>query len=146
MLQVGYNVRFDVKGSAQTRMGYMTDGKLLAGAMSDPLFSRYCCIVVDEAHERTIPSDLLLALLKNAITSRDDLKIVIMSATMDASKFHSYFGGEEKAPMIHMSGNAFPVKEFYIKGPYMVSLTRLFFLYFIFSSFLFHLITGLRIG
>ncbi|KAI0170278.1 hypothetical protein BJ166DRAFT_575739 [Pestalotiopsis sp. NC0098] len=116
---VGYNVRFDVKGSAKTRLGYMTDGKLLASAMSDPLFSRYCCIVIDEAHERTIPSDLLLALLKHAITARDDLKIVIMSATMDASKFQSFFGGEDKPPMIHMSGNAFPVKEFYIKGPYM---------------------------
>ncbi|KAK6209136.1 DEAH-box ATP-dependent RNA helicase prp43 [Pestalotiopsis sp. IQ-011] len=101
---VGYNVRFEVKGSAQTRLGYMTDGKLLAVAMSDPLFSRYCCIVVDEAHERTIPTDLLLVLLKHAVAARHDLKIVIMSATMDASKFQSYFGGEDKAPMIHMSG------------------------------------------
>ncbi|KAI4597189.1 hypothetical protein KJ359_004701 [Pestalotiopsis sp. 9143b] len=114
---VGYNVRFDVVASEQTRLGYMTDGTLLAGAMNDPLFSRYCCVVIDEAHERTIPTDLLLALLKHAVTARDDLKIVIMSATMDARKFQSYFGGEEKAPMIHIPGSTFHVKEFYIRGP-----------------------------
>lgn len=144
MLQVDYNVRFEVKGSAQTRLGYMTDGKLLAGAMSDPLSSRHCCIVVDEAHGRTIPTDLLLLLLKHAVTTRHDLKIVIMSATMDASKFQSYFGGKEKDSMIHISGNAFHVKEFYIKGPFMVSLTNLpffeLFLFF-FPLFLFNLIT-----
>ncbi|ETS75168.1 hypothetical protein PFICI_13652 [Pestalotiopsis fici W106-1] len=89
--QVGYNVRFDVKGSKETRLGYMTDGKLLAGAMADPLFSKYCCIIIDEAHERTIPTDILLALLKRAISDRDDLSVVIMSATLDAQRFQKSF-------------------------------------------------------
>ncbi|KAJ4916610.1 RNA helicase family protein [Raphanus sativus] len=100
--RVGYAIRFDDCTSSSTRLKYMTDGFLLREAMLDPLLSRYSVIVVDEAHERTVDTDVLLALLKDVQRARlrecqgrrvSPLKLIIMSASLDASVFSEYFGG-----------------------------------------------------
>lgn len=100
--RVGYSVRFDEKSSSNTRIKYMTDGMIVRELLSDPMLSKYSVVVVDEAHERTLRTDLLLANLKKIINKRnepsgkgkgnsDPLKIVVMSATLDAEKFSKFF-------------------------------------------------------
>lgn len=103
---VGYSVRFDEKYTSATRIKYMTDGMIVRELMSDPLLSKYSVIIVDEAHERTLRTDLLIANLKNIQRQRNGaadpkgkknadqlnpLKIIIMSATLDAEKFSRFF-------------------------------------------------------
>lgn len=88
--QVGYTIRFDDKTSPRTVLKYMTDGMLLREAMNDPLMERYGVIMLDEAHERTLSTDILMGLLKEVLKKRPDLKVIIMSATLDAEKFQSY--------------------------------------------------------
>ena len=100
--RVGYSVRFDEKSTSNTRIKYMTDGMIVRELLSDPMLSKYSVVVVDEAHERTLRTDLLLANLKTIIKKRnepggkgkgnyDPLKIVVMSATLDAEKFSKFF-------------------------------------------------------
>lgn len=91
--QVGYTIRFDARTSRSTMLNYMTDGMLLREAMTDPNLTRYSIILLDEAHERTLATDILMGLLKTVIKRRADLKIVIMSATLDAEKFQRYYVG-----------------------------------------------------
>jgi hypothetical protein len=83
---VGYLIRFDDKTSDETILKFMTDGMLLREAMNDPLLSRYSVIILDEAHERTLSTDVLFGLTKEVMKRRPDLKVVVMSATMDAQK------------------------------------------------------------
>ncbi|KAF4960673.1 hypothetical protein FSARC_10415 [Fusarium sarcochroum] len=91
--EVGYVVRFDRKvDQKQTRLAYVTDGVLLQISKKDPDFKLYACIIIDEAHERTLATDVLLALLKRAVSRRPDLKIIVMLATLNAAKFVNYFG------------------------------------------------------
>ena len=80
---VGYSVRFDHQTSDATRIKYMTDGMLLHEATFDCLLSNYAVIVLDEVHERTLASDLLLGLLQSTLKQRPDLRLVIMSATLE---------------------------------------------------------------
>ncbi|KAJ4415943.1 DEAH-box ATP-dependent RNA helicase prp43 [Gnomoniopsis sp. IMI 355080] len=91
----------------ETRLVYMTDGRLLADLVSDRFLKRYSCVIVDEAHERNAQIDLLLGLLKRLVLARKDLRLIIMSATMDASLFSEYFGG---ASVFHIPGRTFPVQ------------------------------------
>ncbi|KAH9520360.1 Pre-mRNA-splicing factor ATP-dependent RNA helicase dhx15 [Bulinus truncatus] len=87
--EVGYSIRFEDCTSQKTVLKYMTDGMLLREAMSDPLLEAYGIIMLDEAHERTLATDILMGLLKEVAKQRSDLKIIIMSATLDAGKFQN---------------------------------------------------------
>jgi pre-mRNA-splicing factor ATP-dependent RNA helicase DHX15/PRP43 len=124
--QVGYSIRFeDMTEPGTTFMKYMTDGMLLREAMNDPNLERYSTIILDEAHERTLATDILMGLLKNLAKKRSDLKIIIMSATLDALKFQKYFGiasggkSEEQAiaPLFKVPGRTHPVEVFYTQEP-----------------------------
>ncbi|PVU94925.1 hypothetical protein BB561_002173 [Smittium simulii] len=84
--QVGYNIRFEDCTSKNTILKYLTDGMLLRESMTDPHLSRYSAIILDEAHERTLSTDILMGLIKEIASKRTDLKIVVMSATLDAGR------------------------------------------------------------
>lgn len=114
--EVGYTVRLDDVTSPRTKIKYMTDGMLQREALQDPDMSQYSCIMLDEAHERTIATDVLFALLKDATTRRPDLKLIVTSATLDAVKFSEYFLG---APIFKIPGRTFPVEILYSKEPEM---------------------------
>lgn len=84
---VGYSIWFESICSENTKIKYMTDGVLLREAIVDPLLSKYSVIIMDEAHERSLNTDILLGLIKKIVYHRTDLKIIITSATMNADKF-----------------------------------------------------------
>lgn len=152
--KVGYSIRFDDVTSSSTRIKYMTDGLLLREALLDPFLSKYSIIVIDEAHERTVHTDVLLGLLKNVQSARSSfsvlrqhndgkhnantcvvsnntynpsnfskasqglkfapLKLVVMSASLDARGFSEYFGG---AKAVHIEGRQYPVDILYTYQP-----------------------------
>ena len=89
--EVGYGVRFDFKCTSKTVLKYYTDGVLLRETMSDPLLSKYNVIIVDEAHVRSLSSDILLGLLKKISKKRKDLRIIVTSATLDAVPLKNFF-------------------------------------------------------
>jgi pre-mRNA-splicing factor ATP-dependent RNA helicase DHX15/PRP43 len=120
--EVGYTIRFeDVSDPKRTILKFVTDGMLLREAMNDPLLLRYSVIVLDEAHERTLATDVLMGLLMEILPKRtkqskeyNELKVVIMSATIDAQKFQDYF---YNAPLLKVPGRTFPVEIFYTATP-----------------------------
>ena len=89
--EVGYSIRFEDCSGPKTLLKYMTDGMLLREAMSEPMLDNYQVILLDEAHERTLATDILMGVLKTVVQHRPDLKLVIMSATLDAGKFQVIF-------------------------------------------------------
>ncbi|KAK4594232.1 hypothetical protein RGQ29_018065 [Quercus rubra] len=111
--EVGYSIRFEDRSNARTILKYLTDGMLLREAMTDPLLERYKVIIIDEVHERTLATDVLFGLLKQVLINRPDLKLVVMSATLEAEKFQSYFD----APLIKVPGRLHPVEIFYTENP-----------------------------
>ncbi|EME78948.1 uncharacterized protein MYCFIDRAFT_60422 [Pseudocercospora fijiensis CIRAD86] len=112
--EVGYSIRFEDMTGPKTVLKYMTDGMLLREAMNDHDMSRYSCIILDEAHERTLATDILMGLLKEVVKRRPDLKLIIMSATLDAQKFQKYF---HNAPLLAVPGRTHPVEIFYTPEP-----------------------------
>lgn len=117
---VGYSIRFeDMTEPGTTFLKYMTDGMLLREAMHDNNLERYSTIILDEAHERTMATDILMGLLKELAKRRSDLKIIVMSATLDAVKFQKYFTlrSESKAPLFKVPGRTHPVEVFYTQEP-----------------------------
>ena len=112
--EVGYTIRFENFTNSRTRLKYLTDGMLLREAMLDPLLSQYAVIILDEAHERTVSTDVLMGLLKDVAARRRDLKLVVMSATLDAGKFTEYF---DHAPLMKVPGRMHPVEVFYTPEP-----------------------------
>lgn len=108
--EVGYTIRFEDKSSAMTRIKYMTDGMLEREAIKDPLLSQYDVIMLDEAHERTIATDVLFALLKQACRVRSDLRVIVTSATLNAGKFSEYFN---ECPVLNIPGRTFEVEVLY---------------------------------
>jgi len=111
---VGYTIRFEDVSSNKTKMKYLTDGMLLREAMADPLLERYGCIILDEAHERTLSTDVLFGLLKEVIKNRADLKLIIMSATLDAEQFQKFF---DNAPLMKIPGRMYSVEIYYTPEP-----------------------------
>jgi pre-mRNA-splicing factor ATP-dependent RNA helicase DHX15/PRP43 len=88
--QIGYSIRFeDMTEPGVTFLTYMTDDTLLREAMNDPSLDRYSTIILDDAHERPLATDILMSLLKAITQKRSDLKVIVMSATLDALKFQN---------------------------------------------------------
>lgn len=108
--EVGYSIRFEDCISERTVLKYCTDGMLLREAMNSPLLDRYKVLILDEAHERTLATDILMGLIKEIVRNRADIKVVIMSATLDAGKFQRYF---EDCPLLSVPGRTFPVEIFF---------------------------------
>jgi len=99
--KVGYTIRFDDNTSPSTELKYMTDGMLLRECLVDPTLKAYSVLILDEAHERTINTDVLFGLLKKAAKARPDLKLLVTSATLDVEKFSTYF---YEAPIFTIPG------------------------------------------
>lgn len=112
---VGYSVRFDDCTSPETKIKYLTDGLLLREALLDPLLRKYSVIIVDEAHERSLSTDILIGLLKGVWEKRkSDFRLIVMSATLDAASFRTYFNNADAA---YVQGRQFPVEVFYTAQP-----------------------------
>ncbi|SBS83351.1 RNA helicase, putative [Plasmodium malariae] len=105
--EVGYSIRFDDCTSNDTIIKYLTDGMLLRETLSDTMLSKYSFIILDEAHERTISTDILFCLLKDVVRKRSDFKLIVTSATLDAEKFSTYFFN---SPIFTIPGKIFPVE------------------------------------
>ncbi|KAF9186489.1 hypothetical protein BGZ50_002421 [Haplosporangium sp. Z 11] len=112
--EVGYSIRFEDCTSEKTVVKYMTDGMLLREFMSEPDLAGYSCLIIDEAHERTLHTDILFGLVKDIARLRTDLRVLISSATMDAEKFSEYF---DDAPILNVPGRPYPVEVHYTASP-----------------------------
>ncbi|XP_067627795.1 ATP-dependent RNA helicase DHX8 [Eurosta solidaginis] len=112
--EVGYTIRFEDCTSPETVIKYMTDGMLLRECLMESDLKSYSVIMLDEAHERTIHTDVLFGLLKGAVQKRPELKLIVTSATLDAVKFSQYFF---EAPIFTIPGRTFPVEVLYTKEP-----------------------------
>ena len=108
--RVGYRLRYDTQVSAATRIEVMTDAILTRIIQKNPALDEISVIVLDEFHERSVHTDLCLAFLKEIMSLRDDLYLVVMSATMDAGKVAEFLGDGESAPIFHVAGRLFPVE------------------------------------
>jgi HrpA-like RNA helicase len=114
---VGYQIRFEDCTSERTVVKYMTDGMLLREFMTNPDLAPYSCIMIDESHERTLHTDIILALVKDVARFRSeerDIRVIVSSATMDAGKFAAYFDG---APIFRIPGRTFPVDMRFVRQP-----------------------------
>jgi ATP-dependent RNA helicase DHX29 len=117
---VGYSIRLEAKVSAATRLAFVTNGialRMLESGSSGSgsrgtAFDEVTHIIIDEVHERSIESDFLLIVLKSLIQQRPDLKVVLMSATLDAEKISAFFGG---CPFLSVPGRTFPVQVNYLE-------------------------------
>lgn len=129
--KVGYSIRFEDVTSAATKLKFLTDGLLLREALVDPLLSRYSVIMVDEAHERSLSSDVLLGVLKKIHQRRPELRIIVSSATLQAEDFLNFFADGESAGdeesnqngqsqnghIVSIEGRAFQVDTHYLTEP-----------------------------
>lgn len=108
---VGYKIRFNDRVSDDTYIKVMTDGILLAETQGDPWLGQYDTLILDEAHERSLNIDFLLGYLRQLLVKRPDLKLIITSATIDASRFAKHFARDgQDAPVIEVSGRLYPVE------------------------------------
>ncbi|KAJ8088711.1 Pre-mRNA-splicing factor ATP-dependent RNA helicase PRP16 [Marasmius tenuissimus] len=111
---VGYAIRFEDCTSADTKIKYMTDGVLLRESLNEGDLDRYSVVILDEAHERSLSTDVLMGLLRKILSRRRDLKLIVTSATMNAEKFSKFYGN---APCFTIPGRTFPVEIFHSKSP-----------------------------
>ncbi|KAJ3754986.1 pre-mRNA splicing factor [Lentinula raphanica] len=112
--EVGYSIRFEDCTSDKTVLKYMTDGMLLREFLTEPDLASYSCLVIDEAHERTLNTDILFALVKDIVRFRPELRLLISSATLNADKFSEYF---DNAPKFYVPGRTYPVDIHYTPQP-----------------------------
>uniref|UniRef100_A0A3Q3LHW9 RNA helicase n=1 Tax=Labrus bergylta TaxID=56723 RepID=A0A3Q3LHW9_9LABR len=123
--EVGYTIRFDdCSDPHATRIKFLTDGMLVREMMSDPLLKKYSVLMLDEAHERTLYTDIAIGLLKKIQKKRRDLRLIVASATLDAKKFHDFFNLNESGDpnkdtcgILTVEGRTFPVDVFYTSCP-----------------------------
>ncbi|XP_051553380.1 pre-mRNA-splicing factor ATP-dependent RNA helicase PRP16-like isoform X1 [Myxocyprinus asiaticus] len=111
---VGYAIRFEDCTSEKTVIKYMTDGILLRESLRESDLDHYSAIIMDEAHERSLNTDVLFGLLREVVSRRSDLKLIVTSATMDSDKFAAFFGN---VPIFHIPGRTFPVDILFSKTP-----------------------------
>ncbi|XP_066259439.1 pre-mRNA-splicing factor ATP-dependent RNA helicase PRP16 [Euwallacea similis] len=112
--EVGYAIRFEDCTSENTVIKYMTDGILLRESLREPDLDHYSAVIMDEAHERSLSTDVLFGLLREIVARRHDLKLIVTSATMDSSKFAMFFGN---VPTFTIPGRTFPVEVLFSKNP-----------------------------
>ncbi|KAG8080426.1 hypothetical protein GUJ93_ZPchr0007g3836 [Zizania palustris] len=112
--RVGYAIRFEDMTSSNTIIKYMTDGVLLRETLKDGDLDKYRVIVMDEAHERSLNTDVLFGILKKVVARRRDFKLIVTSATLNADKFSKFFGG---VPVFNIPGRTFPVNIMFSKTP-----------------------------
>ncbi|OWY99658.1 Pre-mRNA-splicing factor ATP-dependent RNA helicase [Phytophthora megakarya] len=124
---VGYSIRFESRCSDKTKLKFLTDGVLVRECLSDPLLKKYSVVMLDEAHERSIHTDLLFGLLKQVMKKRPEFRVLITSATLDADRFANFFGEESNegkskkkhkvkpCPVVKIPGRVFPVDIFHSK-------------------------------
>ncbi|GAA5854354.1 hypothetical protein JCM9279_004730 [Rhodotorula babjevae] len=112
--EVGYSIRFEDCTSDKTKIKYMTDGMLLREFLTEPDLAGYSCMIIDEAHERTLSTDILLGLVKDIARFRPDFRLLIASATLNATKFSEYF---DDAPVFRIPGRRYPVDILYTPQP-----------------------------
>ncbi|KAI9834780.1 MAG: DEAH-box RNA helicase prp16 [Sarea resinae] len=111
---VGYAIRFEDCTSKETAIKYMTDGVLLRESLVEPDLDKYSCIIMDEAHERALNTDVLMGLIKKVLARRRDLKLIVTSATMNSERFSRFYGG---APEFLIPGRTFPVDIQFSRSP-----------------------------
>lgn len=113
---IGYSVRFDDNTSNKTKIKFITDGMLMREAMLSPDLLEYNIIIIDEAHERTLQTDILLGILKNLLYKRMELKVIVMSATLQVDLFSNFFNDFHPS-ILNIQGRTFPVDIFYTYQP-----------------------------
>lgn len=110
--RVGYTIRFEDRTSSRTEVKFMTEGILLREVIEDPFLSKYLAVIMDEAHERSLNTDVLLGLFRGLLRKRRDLRLIVTSATMNAARFAAFFG---HAPQFSIPGRTFPVDVMYAR-------------------------------
>uniref|UniRef100_A0A480ZMW4 RNA helicase n=1 Tax=Sus scrofa TaxID=9823 RepID=A0A480ZMW4_PIG len=123
--EVGYCIRFDdCTDPLATRIKFLTDGMLVREMMVDPLLTKYSAVMLDEAHERTLYTDIAIGLLKKIQKKRGDLRLIVASATLDAEKFRDFFNQNDTSDptrdtcvILTVEGRTFPVDIFYLQSP-----------------------------
>ena len=122
--EVGYAIRFDeCWDAATTKIKFVTDGLLIREMMHDPLLTAYSVVMLDEAHERTLYTDIVIGLLKKVTKKRPDLRVIVTSATLDAELFRDFFNnnddntGKDTATVLSVEGRMFPVDVYYALDP-----------------------------
>ncbi|MDR2758138.1 MAG: ATP-dependent RNA helicase [Spirochaetaceae bacterium] len=118
---VGYKMRFEDKTGESTRIKIMTDGILLQEMKLDPYLSKYACLVVDEAHERSLNIDFILGLLKRVLEVRPEFKVIVSSATINTQVFSEYFG---ECPVVKIDAITYPVTLIYDPPPPVIPMER----------------------